>query len=269
MIVWLASYPKSGNTWIRLMLAAYDSGQVDINTITGSVGDKESYFWHAVAHRDVQDMTPLELAHLRPAALLHQMMFADAAGANVVCKTHHWNAKIEEVPLIPPGLTKAAIYVVRDPRDVALSYAAHYKMSIDEAIRCMGDEKSATSTPGKVFKHYLGTWSDHVASWLADHPYPILCIRYEQIEKEPQTVLAEVLKIMGYEPDHKKVTAAVEACKFESLRKQEDKDGFKEAKGGKFFRVGCSGQWKSVLTDKQVKKIERDHEAAMKGLGYL
>jgi len=251
------------------MLAAYDTGAVDINHITGSTGDKESYFWHSVAHKDMADMTPLDLAHLRPAALLHQMAFADAAGANVVCKTHHWNATIEDIPLIPPGLTKAAIYVVRDPRDVAISYASHYKMSIDEAIKCMADPKTRTSTPGKVFVHYLSTWSDHVASWLADLPFPILCIRYEWIEQEPHTVLAEVLKIMGYEPDHKKVAAAVEACKIENLQKQENEHGFKEAKGGKFFRVGCSGQWKSILTDKQVKRIERDHEAAMKGLGYL
>lgn len=265
-ICWLASYPKSGNTWMRLLLSAYDSGAVNINQIDGSAGDKYSYFWHAASYKDIEDLSEPEVACLRPAALSH--MLAATNGDPLVVKTHNWNAAVDDIPLIPPSLTKCAVYIVRDPRDIIPSLASHYEITFDRAIEMMADGTHTSSD--KVIKHYVSTWSNHVGSWLSELPYPIALVKYEHLLEHTEDVFATVLHFMGHNPDPAKVKQAVKACSFDAVRRQEQSDGFKEAKGKEmFFRRGKAGCWKDDLSKEQVARVEKDHGAAMHGLGYL
>lgn len=265
-ICWLASYPKSGSTWIRLLLSHYHSGIADINDIRGVSGDKGSYFWHAVSYQDMSDMTPHEIACLRPAALCHQL--AANPSDPLPVKTHHWNATVDEIPLIPPGVTKGAVYIVRDPRDVVLSVASYYELSIDKAIDMMADESRKPKDP--ILGHYTSSWSNHVRSWLAnDVPWPMACVQYEHLSEHPVDTFAGILHFMGYDLDMDKVREAVNACSLDKCRAQEKENPFKENMSKNPFFGSGGSRWRDVLTDKQVRRIESDHGLAMKGLGYL
>jgi|GEM_PF-2595536 len=105
--------------------------------------------------------------------------------------------------MFPPGVSRGAVYIVRDPRDVAVSYAHFMGAGMDETIRRMGD--TATALPNRFnllqFPQPLGTWSEHVVSWLDDSGMPVHLVRYEDLLAEPATELAKVAVFLGVSPD--------------------------------------------------------------------
>lgn len=123
-IVWLASYPKSGNTWVRLFLANYRAHGLKINPNSlpteFTISDTRDRDYHAVSPYPVEKMSHLEILMLRGAALLHAM--ASVHERPMFCKTHAANAVLNGYRLFPPPVTAASVYIVRDPRDVAVSF---------------------------------------------------------------------------------------------------------------------------------------------------
>lgn len=258
MITWIAGYPKSGTTWIRLLLSAY-GGSPGVNRITVGQSDNNRYFYNSVAPAGLGGMRTAELMALRPAALYHMDKLYDGA----VLKTHNANTAYEGIPLIPKALTAKAVCIVRDPRDVAISLAYHFDTGIDEAISILNKKDFAIGNPGEP-PHIIGSWSDHVKSWAADS----LTVRYEDLCEDPSGVFTQILVALGHKPDAERVKAAVEACEFEKIQAQEQKEGFSEAKGKPFFRSGGS-HWRETLTEEQRERIEHDHGEAMEQWGYL
>lgn len=265
-IWWLASFPKSGNTWVRLFVHCYET-RYPLNINAGYsfvVGDQRLELYQHVACKPLSVCTTAELIYLRPSMLIHYIQLRDPC--DVYFKTHNANVTICDIPLIPKLLTKGAVYLVRDPRDVAVSYAKHCGISIDECIdrMCSADHVGMRDTVADI----ILSWSDHVTSWM-ESQFPVTAIRYEDLVSDPETGFRRILPALGFnEIDEDAFQFALDQTRLQNLQKQESTEGFKEAKNGMFFGVGKAGSWKNVLTDKQVEKIEETHGEVMQKFGY-
>jgi len=271
-LIWLASYPKSGNTWVRCLLEAYtNNGHVDINNIRLAFGDAGRALYQSVSALDVNNLTEAELCLLRPAALMFGM--ANFRPPRFV-KSHSVNVTGDLFsPLIPPQLTKCAIYVVRDPRSVAVSWSRFFGKSMDDTILAIGSDGTRLGGNGAADSHVttlVSSWSRHVASWSKKYNYPTLILRYEDMVEDTDKKLREIIEFLGWEYDEARAKRALKATNKRQLQKQEDKKGFQEASkhSDRFFTEGGT-RWKQELAPKHIKQIEADHADMMKQYGYL
>jgi hypothetical protein len=178
------------------------------------------------------------------------------------------------VPLCPPELTKGAVYLVRDPRSVAVSFAKHLGKSIDDTITLMSKEQGALVREDRQ-GHFLQSWSQHVRSWLEeDGMIRAGCVRYEDLRADPETMFVKVFECLGMK-DHKQVMDripwAIEQSTLSRMREQEKAHGFKEASQHApkdFFGDGSIDGWRDVLTQEQIERIETDHGDVMEELNY-
>lgn len=267
-IWWLASYPKSGNTWLRLFLSAYrNGGSVNINEVYGaSLDDIGVYFHQVVSPVPLDKLSEEAQMMLRPAALLHLCALQQLTQPLVV-KTHFANCAVADIPAIPAVLTHGAVYIMRDPRDVALSFARHRDKPVDEIIEAMG-RSDHLMRKGGLF-HAPFTWSQHVSSWTGRAKFPVLALRFEDLLADPLAQFRRMLEFMHFEIDEDLLTRSIDATHFEALRAQEKARGFREAVNGEFFGFGRAGRWREELTAEQAAQIEADHGETMKRLDYL
>jgi aryl sulfotransferase len=166
------------------------------------------------------------------------------------------------------------VYIVRDPRDVAVSLANHLSVSIDHAIARMAKVNAIMGTGTKKLTiqlpQHLSSWSAHVESWCSA-PISRVVIRYEDMQSEPVVAFSKIADFLGVDSPLDKVKAAVNAVQFNRLQAAEKKDGFIESPSPKtqFFRRGVAGGWRDTLNLKQVKLIEAEHGSVMRSLGYV
>lgn len=271
LINWLASYPKSGNTWLRLFLSAYvfGNGRVDINKATGAFWDDrwgDSY--DKISPRPMETLSLLESTCLRPAALFH--MLHDFEYNECFVKTHNAYVHLGGIDLIPHDFTQQAFYIIRDPRQVVISFAHHGDREIDYNIDRLNNKYSVLEE-NKRF-HCLGTWSKHVESWITIAPskgIKVNIMRYEDMVENPGMVFESVAKALKVPFDRKILAQSIRATSLKNLQKQEKAKGFRERKGkSNFFRKGKLNEWRSVLTEEQINRIEREHGPLMQKLGY-
>ena len=273
-IFWLASYPKSGNTWVRLFLEALRNDKdVDLVEMDGASAIASSRtLLGRFLDIDLADLSPDEVTDLRP--LAYRAMARTIAVAPFIVKVHdQFGATPSGDVLFPPEAAGGCIHLVRDPRDVCLSLAAHDGISLDLAIRRMGDRDLATSRDSRrgrqQVREYRGAWSDHCASWLAA-PMPRLTVRYEDMVAEPRTAMGAIARFCGLDLGEAAVAMAVERTEFNRLAAREAETGFRERLDHmpRFFRSGRTQQWREALTAEQIEQVERDHGGMMRRLGY-
>jgi hypothetical protein len=272
-ILWLASYPKSGNTWMRAFLhnvLREPDQPADINQMTGTLTQGESSMgWYRVANpRPPEQWTPGEIARMRPH--VHEMIAKGQKGT-VFCKTHNALIKVEGQPTVNTRVTAGAIYIVRNPLDVLLSFADFQAVSIDEAITIMAKRNFATPLTDRNVPETLGSWSQHVSSWTAQDSKSLHVVRYEDLLEDPVTTFGETLAFMKLDVKRARLDKAIRNASFKELRKQEDQKGFNERPGHqeRFFRKGVAGQWKQELNEEQIARICEDHGDQMARFGYL
>jgi Sulfotransferase domain len=271
-IIWLASYPKSGNTWVRAFLhnLLRDPPEgYDINRISDfTIGDADVPWYTPFIGRPPGDWSREEVARVRPRA--HEAM-TRAYPDSVFVKTHNALVADQFGPLIPLELTAGAIYVVRNPLDVAVSYGHHLGRSIDDIVDLLNS--SDTGNPNTTITVYqiLRSWSEHVQSWTG-RPHPALhVVRYEDLLEKPEPSFAALARFLGLKPPAHRLRRAVEHASFRELQRREAAGGFKERSSvaERFFREGRSGQWREALTPAQVKRIVDAHREQMARFGYL
>jgi len=169
------------------------------------------------------------------------------------------------------AVTSGAIYIVRNPLDVAISYAHHLGQSIDFAIDFMNLKNAEALGNAKHVYEVYGSWSQHVLSWTRK-PHPaIYVMRYEDMLAEPQKTFGALARHLLFTPTDEQLADAIDRSSFERLREQEEKEGFRERseKAERFFRDGRAGQWKEVLTSAQIQRIVEAHKEQMERFGYL
>ena len=271
-IVWLASYPKSGNTWTRIFLANYLANTkqpMPINQVNKfGLGDSIAETYHMVAGRRINPRDVALTLSLRDKVL--RGIVANNADINLV-KTHNIKAVARGVDLVPSKYTRSAIYIIRDPRDMALSTARHYSESLEKVVARIAHSDNATQADNNTVTVLQGTWSEHVKSWTGYAPYPVLTLRYEDMLANPHEEFAKTLKHLGVPVDDERLDRAVRFASFDEVSKQESETGFQEKPAGaeKFFASGRSGQWKTDLDEKLADQICKDHAKTMKKFGYL
>lgn len=202
-------------------------------------------------------------------AALHAARYAGVDPSPVIKIHDAWSAPFDA------AWTRATIHIVRDPRDVAVSWAAFRGRSIDWAIDFLADESAWLGVAGDridtAVPQRLGGWSRHATGWLDDaDPVPLL-VRYEDMRADPAAALRAMLGRIGRAVDEPAIAAAVAAGRFDRLADLERNDGFagRPTSAARFFRVGGAAGWQGVLDARQCARIERDHGAVMRRLGYL
>jgi aryl sulfotransferase len=275
-IVWLASFPKSGNTWFRILLAnlaAGENGPADINNLDERGGIASSRHEFEVATLlDTGLMSHDDLDLLRPAVYARAAAAAQEQRWIKVHDAYALNAAGD--PLFGGRTAQSAIYLVRDPRDVAVSLAHHNNMTIDAAIDLMNAEDGALcrSRTGLApqLRQKLSGWSGHAASWLGQTDTPVHLVRYEDMREHPVRSFTAALAFARRPAAEEEVARAVRHSDFGELQRQEAERGFAErlSRTAPFFRAGKVGGWRDALTAVQLSRIETAHRRMMRRLGY-
>ena len=271
-ITWIASYPKSGNTWLRVFLANYlDGGEapVAINDLPGlSHGEMAAGLFGQIAGKPVAALDGEAVQRLRP--VVHRAIAGLRRDPNLV-KTHNALVSLFGVPIVTPAVTRNAVYVLRNPLDVAISYADHFGVSLDQAIAALARADNRTKTTEKLVFQFLADWSTHVKSWLQAPGLPLHTVRYEDMLEEPHETFGAAVRFLGLPLDTARLERAIRHSAFSELRAQESASGFHErsAESDAFFREGRAGQWRDKLAPAQVDAIVEAHGEVMARHGYL
>lgn len=271
-IVWLASYPKSGNTWTRIFLANYlvnGDKPVPINQAHRfAMGDAVSKTYDMVAGRHIDGRETDVVLGLRAKVL--RGIVANGADVNFV-KTHNLYGSFRGIPLIPKEFTKSSVYIVRNPLDVVLSYARHFGCSHDLAAASLANPGNSIAPTEHTVGQYLGRWDSHATGWTRDIDHPHLVLRYEDLLSDAEGQFTKLLAHIGIPVDGVRLKKAIKFSSFSELAGQESRDGFEEKSDHTkaFFSRGEAGQWKQDLAQGLIDKIRADHGTVMKKFGYL
>jgi hypothetical protein len=274
-IVWLASYPKSGNTWFRSFLTALlKEKEIDLNqmAIDGIFSGKN--YVEEILDLNADYLSRWQIESFQRIAFTH---LSAKSKKRLFIKIHDafTYSETDGQPLIPERPTRLAIYLLRNPMDVALSLANHIGKSSEKAIEKFiinpsGSFSSKQSTAYNQFYQPLGTWSMHVESWLIQSQIPVHFIRYEDMKAKPFETFKAALKAINLEFSDEQIQFAIEETKFEKLQKKEKEKGFKENQNptSNFFFKGQVGRWKEELSHEQIEKIRAINEPMMRRFGY-
>ena len=284
MFIWLASYPKSGNTLIRALLASYFFSKDGVFNFEIIKNIKQ------FPNVGVFENLGIDIGNEKEVIKNYIKAQESINEKNSVqfLKTHSYLFNIENNPFTNLNNTLGTIYIVRDPRNVVTSYAHHSNMSIEESALRMtnsvhygGDIKSENVADRA--KVYLGSWSSNFNSWKSFKSVgKYLLIKYEDLIENKEETLIKILKYVhklkkvNFVPDNKKIKNILESTTFEKMKSKEEREGFSESKtilktGEKipFFNLGPKNKWQNILEPKIIKKIENSFNVEMKELGYL
>lgn len=276
-IIWLASYPKSGNTWLRIFLAnLLDGGSapLDVNDLLSNGSSYSRQMFDDTLGFDTGDLLPEEYARLRPA--VYRWVNAQLS-ADVYLKTHDACIQIDDGDwAMAPDATRKVVYIMRNPLDVAISWAHHSSISIDASIKALGRQKTVLAKhkptgQRETIEQPMGTWSEHVKSW-TENPYFDTCvIRYEDMAMKPEHTFTQIVRFLGLPHEAQQINQAICNASFDVLREKETETGFREkpSRVDRFFRKGKVGDWQEMLSPEEIEQTLRDHGPVMQKFGYL
>ncbi len=271
-IVWIASYPKSGNTWLRVLLANYlnnESQPLPLDRLEEfCVGDMNAQPYSECLGRDMSNCSLRQLKKYRTKV---QRYMAGEVADTLLVKSHASYTFLDGAPAIAKDVTRGAIYMVRNPLDMVVSFADHYGLTIDQAIEASHFKGHIIGGNDETVPQYLGAWSRHVLSWLDSGDLYRIILRYEDMLADTRRAFGMVLQFLKLENEPERVNRALEFARFDSLQRQEAQSGFSEKSphSGRFFRTGSKGGWRNDLSNSQVDKILSHHGDVMQKLGYL
>jgi hypothetical protein len=270
-VYWVASYPKSGNTWVRAFLTTLVLGDLEPNYLdkVGLVApnDNGGLYFQRFLRVPINLASFQELATARP--LAHRAIAADSKGF-VFLKTHSMVVRHFGTPTITPDITAGAIYIIRNPLDVVVSYSEFRRRTIDETIQLLNESRRVLPRP--VFASYQvsGSWSENVDSWTRRENKDLMVLRYEDMLLDPKKAFQRLVSFIGIQVREDEISRAIERTSFGALKAIELRNGFKERPSSTetFFRAGSSGQWRERLSRKQIAQVIRPNAAQMQRFGY-
>ena len=270
-IVWLASFPRSGNSWLRALLTNYlRGGPASINALMGNWRASGRAAFDRYVGAPSSDLFPEEILRLRP--MFHERLAADLPRPTFV-RIHDACLGTAAGPLFPRAATAGVVFLVRNPGDVAVSWAHYQQCSPGRAVAQLNRPDFALEG-GRwgitgLLPQMVGSWSGHAASWL-ESGLPLRVVRYEDLLADPLTAFGAILRFAGIEPDSARLARAVEHSRFDRAREEEGRVGYQEAPiGSRFFRSGAAGGWRDALTAEQMRALLEVHGRVMARFGYL
>ena len=284
MIIWIASYPKSGNTWLRSIISALvysDDGIFDFNLLK-----KIRQFPEKIYFKDlIKDFGNFD--EIKKNWILSQDKI-NLDNKIKFFKTHQGKYTVDGDNFTNNTNTKAVIYIVRDPRNVVNSISNHYSLSIENSLKFMlspklignnknFDESFIDNRPSMLT--LLGKWNDHYRSWTRNKKN-LLLIKYENLIRDPQNEMDKIINFLNnylkFNTSIEKNKNIIETTSFEYLKKLEEKGLFNDAPlkknttdNVKFFNLGPRNQWAKESNQEIIKEIEKSFSTEMKELNYL
>ena len=280
MIIWIASYPKSGNTWLRSIISALvysKDGIFTFNKLKKIEQFPEKKFFKDLVKNfgDFDEIKKNWIAAQDKINLDEKIKFF---------KTHQGNFKIGNDHFTNNQNTQAVIYIVRDPRNLVTSISNHYSLSLNEACKFLtspelrGNGKSWEERKDGIY-NFLGKWNEHYKSW-TNNTKNLLLLRYEDLITEPKKELEKLIfflnNYVNFETNDIKINKILESTSFKNLKKMEQQGSFVEnvikketGSNVNFFNLGPKNIWQNSLDKKIIKKIEDDFKDEMKEIGYL
>jgi len=274
-ITWLASFPKSGNTWTRVLLSnliADDALDEDtFASLPGSISSNRVAF-DAITGLPSSDLTDDEIDVLRPD---YYRETSNHAAQRLYVKVHDgYHDNVAGEPIFPGDCSFGTIYLVRHPFDVAVSYASHQgHQDFDKIVTQLNNPDHIMAGGGKnqLRQRTLG-WSGHYLSWHGQDAIPVLTVRYEDMLADTAACLKRMAAFLDLPQRHDDaaIAHAVEESRFDKLQAKEDKAGFRERpeKTERFFRAGRAGDGWEMLTDEQRERLYTANRGVMEELDY-
>ena len=279
MIIWISSYPKSGNTYLRSFLSSYyysDNGKFDFDQLVNI---------HQFPSIKFSKIKPISKEEASKYWIFNQNNFFDKNKLNLV-KTHNCLLPYQGNEFASKTETIGAIYIVRDPRNVITSLTNHYSLSYEKALETMLDEDC--SLLEKSFDQdfsnftYLNSWSNHYKSWKNNLNFETLFIKYEEIENNKEEIFKKIIFFIekvskrNSKFNEKKFLNSIKSTNFSNLKNKELNEGFEESiysrKMGKkinFFNLGFNNRWQKLLPLDIKDQVNEKFKANLKELDYL
>ena len=270
MIFWIASYPKSGNTWLRILISCYyytENGLFYENVFKkiGQFPEKMHFTSFEYDKNIVTDTTRLWIKAQEKINDDNKLKFFKTHNAFGALNNNHFTNSKNSI---------GALYVVRDPRNVITSLKNHYELNDEQALKWMMNEKNFIYDVEK-FKvdgysdfQFVSSWNTNFKSWKSQKKIPIKIIKYEDLLNETYMVFKDVVEFINMTTNNKqkidkeKLKNAVNSTLFDKLKDSEQKNGFSEAITSKkdnkkkisFFNLGPKNDWRKILDkDLQIK----------------
>lgn len=274
MIIWIASYPKSGNTWVRSFLTSYiytNENSFDLSKLKyiQSFGQLKHYRNHV---RNFDNFNEISNSWMK----IQKKINEDNKKIKFF-KTHNGLYKVGDSFFTNKKNTLGVIYIVRDPRDIVISASHHFDQDHNLSTKMLFNNQNYESFIENGFEYVrsiVGSWDNHYNSWNSLKEKEKIIIKYEELHKDPNKEFKKILNFISqftpFEINDNKIKKSIESTNFSSLQNLEKKEGFVEQNKKKtFFRSGRVGEWREKLDKKLVEKIEEKFFKEMKCLGYL
>ena len=279
MIIWIASYPKSGNTWVRSIISSIlysNDGVFDFNLLKKiqQFPNKKHLENFTTDFHNINEIKKYWTESQDWINLNKEIKFF---------KTHHINCKIGEHAFTNRKNTLGTIYVVRDPRNLVNSFTNHYNIDKNTAKHFITSRQSVTGATenmrdNKVFT-ILGSWNDHYRSWTKTSNN-LLIIKYEDLLINPLIEIKKIIKYLNnfinFTCNEEKIKNIINSTSFEIMKKKESENGFHEAVMDNtglnkinFFNLGKENRWEKYLNEEEERYIKEKLGNEMKELGYL
>ncbi len=288
-IFWIASYPKSGNTLLRLILHSLfftrdGKGSINqLNSIPFFEKTRRLNIIKKINPKDFESLNEIDVVY-NYLELLQSKKNLDCKGDFIFLKTHSALISYNNKSFTNDKNSLGYIYILRDPRDVVISWAKHTNITIDESLSFIKKEtaflnwhysnKSLLPKDLEV-KTLMLDWSTHVRSWVEQGMnVPKLILRYEDLVYNKKYTIKKIVNFFtekfGFKFSNidEKIENIIQLTNFNKLQQAEINGGFGEATNGLFFREGKKNQWKKKLKDNQIKNIEDTFKDLMKKYEY-
>ena len=277
MIIWLASYPKSGNTWLRMFLKSYFLKPGEKFGLENSRLD--NFKSQGFPDQEILDHLSVDYNKFEEIVKNWEAMqdYINLNNKTNYVKTHNAMVTVGSYKFTTTRNTKGIIYIVRDPRDVLVSLSHHMGIDYEQTFEHLSSSYNfeyPSSGDKRYKKTLMGAWSDHYKSWKNFKSCKTLIVKYEDMVLDEYNTFKKIIKYLtevdGAEYKEENLIKALKQTQFDELQKMEKNEGFSEkGKGELFFRKGKIGEWKKDLSVNLIKKIDKMFSKEMIELGYL